>query len=383
MSVIDKLQKYDLYQQIILLLSRTEVDEEAKAYLEEIVKDFRVDWNAFLGYVMMNRVGGVIYRNGLFLKKSVSPYIDRALSLLSDYQKGKNIIHQKAIKEISEALEKENAVYAFLKGSVLNTTLYSVGDRISNDTDIMIRADQIQKVTKVLNGLGYIQGKVVEDKIIPATKKELLFSRLNTYELVPFCREEDPKLLPVHEVDINFRLDNTDINESAEYMLEDTVVLDNGVFPLRTLALEKFFIFLCVHHYREATMVFKIVEGNDLTLYKYMDIHFFLKKYCESVDWNMVKALCDKLGRINDVYATLVYTERLYPETVPENVLKLLEPEDTSFVDSYRGRDNSDEVYKWEMPFEKRFFSYERRLEAMKNIKDETERYKEIMKSLA
>jgi hypothetical protein len=35
------------------------------------------------------------------------------------------------------------------------------------------------------------------------------------------------------------------------------------------------------------------------------------------------------------------------------------------------------------MPFEKRFFSYERRLEAMKNIKDETERYKEIMKSLA
>ena len=133
MSVIDKLQKYDLYQQIILLLSRTEVDEEAKAYLEEIVKDFRVDWNAFLGYVMMNRVGGVIYRNGLFLKKSVSPYIDRALSLLSDYQKGKNIIHQKAIKEISEALEKENAVYAFLKGSVLNTTLYSVGDRISND----------------------------------------------------------------------------------------------------------------------------------------------------------------------------------------------------------------------------------------------------------
>ncbi len=383
MSVIDKLQKYDLYQQIILLLSRTEVDEEAKAYLEEIVKDFRVDWNAFLGYVMMNRVGGVIYRNGLFLKKSVSPYIDRALSLLSDYQKGKNIIHQKAIKEISEALEKENAVYAFLKGSVLNTTLYSVGDRISNDTDIMIRADQIQKVTKVLNGLGYIQGKVVEDKIIPATKKELLFSRLNTYELVPFCREEDPKLLPVHEVDINFRLDNTDINESAEYMLEDTVVLDNGVFPLRTLALEKFFIFLCVHHYREATMVFKIVEGNDLTLYKYMDIHFFLKKYCESVDWNKVKALCDKLGRINDVYATLVYTERLYPETVPENVLKLLEPEDTSFVDSYRGRDNSDEVYKWEMPFEKRFFSYERRLEAMKNIKDETERYKEIMKSLA
>lgn len=380
-SIIEKIKEYRTFEQLVLLASRYKLQEEEINYIKELVKRYDMDWSAFLGCTLLNRVNGVVYRNIKDIA-NIPKYVKYFLQIAYYEQQERTRLHQGEINKISEVFEKENIRYAFLKGAVLNTIFYQIGDRISNDTDMMVDVNDIEKVTKILQNLGYIQGEVREGKLYSATKKELLFARLNTYEIVPFNKPVDERYLPFHEVDINFRLSNDDTQESASVMLQNTIVLNNTEYNIRTLSLEYFLVFLCIHHYREATMIFKIVSGNDLTLYKFMDIHFLISSKYGEINWEQLLEICIALGRQKDVYYTLYYTEKLYPNTLDDAILDKFKPENVDFLDEYKGRDNSQEIYKWEMDFVHRVFSNERRVEAMKNISTENERYKEIRQQL-
>ena len=53
------------------------------------------------------------------------------------------------------------------------------------------------------------------------------------------------------------------------------------------------------------------------------------------------------------------------------------------FLNQYRGRDNSEEVYEWKLKFHERMFDDVSRIkEAKKNIEHEDERYNCIRKEL-
>ena len=80
------------------------------------------------------------------------------------------------------------------------------------------------------------------------------------------------------------------------------------------------------------------------------------------------------LDRIRDVYYTLFFTEKLYPGTVDDKILDMFEPEDVHYLDQYRGRDNSDEVYDWKLDFYERMFHPQARMaEAKENIGQESD----------
>jgi len=270
--------------------------------------------------------------------------------------------------------------YFIIRGAVLNTLCYKESERISGDTDIMVNSNDLNKCSELLQSIGYKQGEVENGNFVPATKKQIIFARLNTYETVPFVKPMKNETLPFHEGDINFRLSNDDSIESALEMLNDTIRIETENGGIRTLNIEKFLIFLCIHHYREATMVFKIVAGEDMILYKYMDIHMFLSK--NEINLEEIVRITNKIGRKKEVYHTLYYTELLYPNTVDKRVFEMLDIAELSFLNQYRGRDNSDELYEWKTSFYSRCFSNERRIEAMKNIKGENERFNSIKDKL-
>ncbi len=376
---MDSLKKFKTYEQLVLLCSRVCLDENEKLYVKELVKRYDIDWCAFLGTVLFNRVGGTVYRNILEIEGFPSRVIN---SLRASFEsiKERTVLHQSEIKKIDKIFEEENIKFAFLKGAVLNTVFYNVGERMSNDTDILIDVKDINKCTKILEGLGYIQGEIENNEIIPATKKEIIFARLNTYETVPFVKKMNNVNFPIHEIDINFRLGNDDYGEYAAVMLEQSIRVEHNNVSIRTLNPENFFIFLCIHHYREATMIHKIVQGDDLTLYKYMDIHTYVRK--TDIDWAKVALLSKHMGKQKDVYHTLYYTEVLYPCTIKEEVFDLFDLEDVSFINQYKGKDNSDEVYEWKLDIYSRFFSNDRILEALGNIEKESERFNEIKRKL-
>lgn len=377
-NVIEEIKKFKPFEQLVLLGSRYFLTEDEKTYIKSLIESYELNWNEFLGCSMINRVNGVIYKN---LKDFKLPkYVKYFLKLAYFEQKERTKIHQNEIFRICEILESEKISYAFLKGAVLNTIFYEPGDRISNDTDVMIHVDHLDKAVEILKNDGYIQGRVSDGVINPATKKDILFARLNTYEIVPLNKYIDERYLPVHSLDINFRLGNDDVEGAAQEMLNDTICLVNQGHIIRTLSLEKFLLFLCIHHYREATMIMKIAKGDDLTLYKFMDIHFFVMQKYETINWDTLLHLAKSTNRLKDVYYTLFYSETLYPGTFDQEVLDMFKPDNIEFLNQYKGRDNTDEIYNWETDFVKRVFSYERRIEAMKNIKEEYDRYTSIVK---
>lgn len=69
-------------------------------------------------------------------------------------------------------------------------------------------------------------------------------------------------------------------------------------------------------------MVLQIMSGTDLTLYKFMDVHFFILDREDSLDWDLMFEEAEILGRLNDIYYTLYYTEELYPGTVCKKIWK-------------------------------------------------------------
>lgn len=375
---IDKLQDYKLHEQAVLLCTRKDFCEEIKSYIIELFETPGFNWYEFLGISMINRVNGVVYKNIKDIDR-VPKYVKYFLKIAYLEQKERTSIHKNEIIKVSKMFEENNIKHAFLKGAVLNTIIYSPGDRISNDTDILVSVDDLDKAVSLLKDDNYVQGEVLDDKSYPATKKEILFARLNTYEIVPLHKPVDERYLPYHEVDINFRLGNDSTQEEAVELLNNTVSLEEKGYSVRTLSLEEFLIFLCIHHYREAIMVYKIVRGDDLNLYKFMDIHFLLSSRGNEIDWKRFADRTKEMNRKKDVYYTLCFTEKLYPGTVSADILDDLKPDDISFLNEYRGRDNSDEVYTWKTDFIHRVFSYERQLEAMDNIGEESARFRNII----
>jgi len=274
-NVISKIQKFKPYEQMVLLCSRYDLKEDEKEYIQKLIFSFEIDWSNFLGTVLYNRVNGIVYNNIKQFEK-VPVYVIYSLKIVYSEQEVRTKLHQEEIFKINDILDQEKIKFAFLKGSVLNSVFYKKGERISNDTDIMVSVEDLDRVVNILKGEGYIQGRFENGEIIPAMKKEIIFARLNTYEIVPLIKKINERYFPVHELDINFRLGNDDVKGLSVEMLDNTFILKNEGKGVRTMSLENFLLFLCVHHYREATMIYKIVTGDDFTLYKYMDVHFFI-----------------------------------------------------------------------------------------------------------
>ena len=130
-------------------------------------------------------------------------------------------------------------------------------------------------------------------------------------------------------------------------------------------------------------MVYKIVRGDDLNLYKFMDIHYFIVSNQKNISWEKLLQESKILDRQKDVYYALYYTEELYPGTVDDEILKSFEMLGNDFLNQYRGRDNSEEVYEWKLEFHERMFDDVSRIkEAKENIEHENERYNSIRKEL-
>lgn len=373
------MEKFSLEEELILLLCNEHQKVEEKKI--EKYSDY-VDWNIFVGIVINNRVNGTIYKS-IEKMECIPTVVKRSLQYLYFSQKERSHCHKKEIVDLSNKLEENKINYVFLKGSVLNYIYYDYGERISNDTDIIVSPKELNKVINICKGLGYIQGHIDHGRIVRATRKEILFAHLNTYETVPLVKEIGNRYMPFHEIDINFRLGNDDQSGMSEKMLENNQILKKNDFCVRTLEKEKFLLFLCIHLYREAVMVFKIVQGEDLLLYKFLDIHRFIVCEGELLDWDELSKLSLKLDRRRDVYYTLFYTEILFPGTIKEEILSQWGSGHEKFLNQYRGRDNSEEVYNWKLLFHERMFKPLARMkEAKENIEREGKRLEKIEEEL-
>ena len=316
-----------------------------------------------LGYLFFNRMQGVAY--GRLKKQNLLNEVNREFrnSLKAAYDQNikKNKAYSLCVKHISEILSECNCKYAMLKGAYL-FKCYPEGYRTSNDIDLLVHPQNVTEIGQILLKNGFKQGSIKNGMFIPATRMEIIQSKMMRGETVPFIKEMNLPEMQFLEVDINFSLDykpsETDL---IVEMLKDSVVEKIGDLKIRTLNKENFFVHLCNHLYKEATTLPWVTMNRDMTLYKYCDIYMLLNdiskedvellfKYAKKIDMEKICAFAviqaSKLFKFENVHAI----------DIAESVLE----HDPEFIHTVISPSDKKKYVFFEKDISKRFFNNER-----------------------
>lgn len=295
----------------------------------------KMDYPYILGQLLFNRVGAIAYftllRNELLQK--VNREFRNSLKAIYEYNSMKTESFIKATQSLAKACTYMDFPYAFLKGAYL-VGLYPHGLRTSNDIDILIDPEHITELSNILKKYDFKQGNIKNEIFVPADRKEIISSRMNRGETVPFVKEVDMPGMKYLEIDVNFSLGfSPGIDESiVRTFLEKTQPL---IFDaISTLNDVDFLLHLCAHLYKEATVMSWVEMGRDISLYKYCDIYMYLNRhlnedYCEKLIQRI-----DEVGLCKECYYTFYNTKKLFgiSNSFVEKLVDKIRPNDLSFM---------------------------------------------------
>ena len=155
-----------------------------------------LDLPYILGQVLYNRMGGAAY---VTLKENnLLGRVNREFrsTLQAIYQVGVDKVRSllQALEMLEDVLRQADFPYALLKGAFL-AGLYPMGLRTSNDIDILIEHQHITSLAQLLSQAGFRQGNIRSGVFTAATRAEIISSRMNRGETIPFIKKIDlPKM---------------------------------------------------------------------------------------------------------------------------------------------------------------------------------------------
>ncbi|MCI8472296.1 MAG: nucleotidyltransferase family protein [Clostridiales bacterium] len=279
-------------------------------YNETLKKGAVTNQEELFGHIVLNKMVGIAFKK--LDHRDLNPELRKTFSLLNGNYLNRSVLYKKQLKYLASVLSIANFDYSLLKGAFLSTNLYESGQRVSNDFDILISSENISKLQKLLTDSGFIQGRInSSNEIIPATRKEILESRLNYGQTVPFVKNVENSPLVI---DINFSLDfKASANNIVEEFLNDTIDAAFEDIFFKTLSPVKFLLHLACHLYKEATTYDWVVGRRDLMLYKFCDIYMFIYKYGTTEYFSSLTEQIKKYGLEKECYYTFENASIIYP----------------------------------------------------------------------
>ena len=287
-----------------------------------------------VGGLILNRIVGIAYEKIPFGR--LNKENRKVLSVIKQYYENEYDCFVDKLKFVSGLLVNAAFDYAFLKGAFLNPFVYKRGQRISNDIDILVNSEDVCSIQDCFFKAGFIQGHCDESgHIIPASRREVVNSRLNNGETIPFLRYYNNELV---EVDLNFSLDfkayDSECNVSS--MLKNTCEFRDGNMTIRTLSLTDFLIHLCCHLYKEASTYDWLINRRDLMLYKFCDINMFVHKYGDIKFFEKLYMKIIQYGVQKEIYYSLLFGAEIYPGllNIPgySKLLDYIKPESIEYL---------------------------------------------------
>lgn len=318
-----------------------------------------------LGHLFFNRMQGIAY--GMLKKHGLLGQVNRefrnSLKVAYDQNIQKNNSFLQCMQELENLLSDSTCKYAMLKGAYL-CKVYPKGYRTSNDIDLLVLPTDVTKIGNLLLDAGFKQGNIRNGRFEPATRKEIIESKMTRGETVPYIKEVNLPAMQFFEVDINFSLDyKPGETVLLEEMINNTVTVKLDDFKVRTLRADDFFIHLCSHLYKEATTLPWVEMKRDMTLYKYCDIYMLLndadKEYI-----NFLFARAEQLGMEKMcAFAILQMSElfdfkNIYALEVATKALK----GDSDFIHIVLSPKEKNEFIFTERNILERFFADDRRI---------------------
>lgn len=233
-----------------------------------------------LGHLFFNRMQGIAYHN---LKRHallgmVNREFRNSLKCAYEHNITRNNSFIICLSNLTKLLSTCNVNVAMLKGAYL-CSHYPAGCRTSNDIDLLVLPNDVTVIGELLTKDGFKQGNIRNGEFIPATRKEIIESKMTRGETVPYIKQVDLPFMKYFEVDINFSLDyKNGETDTLDNILNNAHLVEENNILIPTLNKYDFFIHLCAHLYKEATTLPWIEMHRDMTLYKYCDIYMLIEE---------------------------------------------------------------------------------------------------------
>ena len=330
----------------------------ADLFLDHVDLNEEILFGQLLGEICLNRIEGLAYiklrnKKGEFPKEFI-----QTLENVYTANQEENKKYKQSLKELARIFEQASFDYAFLKGSILITKIYEEGIRRSNDVDILINESSITECQNLLISNGFVQGfKVGNNEIRNATRKEIIISRMNYGETVPFVKKINGEVLVV---DLNFSLDyKPEIGESTvKKMLDKKVELNYEDVKLCTLQYIDFLIHLCCHLYKEATTFDWIKRNRDLQLYKFSDINILINLYINDDNVGKLVGRIIELGVVKECYYAFANSLVIFPNLSRieafNKLLSGIHPESIEYMKQIVDPKNNN-IFEYRISFEEWF----------------------------
>ena len=264
-----------------------------------------------------------------------------------------------AIKErynaCKELFEQISFPYAVIKGAVLSQSIYdSPFYRESGDIDIIVSRENIDVLKKALKSLGFIQGRVTDNGIVPFNRNELIFQTTATHQIAPFIKQTSNPLCPFINLDVNMDImwGESDTKSDMNYVLSYTEQAMMFDVPFTRLSSEMEFISLCLHHYKDMNSIY-LLSSRGLRLEHFCDIYFYLKNVRPNAQ--KILEICKHLKVGKYVCVCLCHTNQIFEDPLLLNYIEALSSEEDPILFDTFGL-NEKELKKWEFPLPERLF---------------------------
>ncbi len=334
------MEVFNLKKEIRLILlavlkKRSKLEEEE---LDTLIKS-KQDWGFIAGQLLNHRLSGYFYE-GLNSEQRyyMLPEFRRTINLLLKGQRKLAIETVNTLQPILNEFDNQGIRYAALKGLVFHANIYKIGERRSNDCDILVLEEDLEKLDKVLRKFGFIQA--LGNSNTEATRKEKIIQRLNYHDLVPYVKEFNLDFLEKLRVDINFHFDSKDHDITKQIIDYGTTIYSNDKYKIKGLKWETHLAHLCVHFHREGSNNIWVDDKRDVTLYKIVDIINTLRLHSSKEQlYNWLKLMKD-FGLEQQCYFTLYHLMEFYPNEISEDIVDLIRPSEVSFVNEVKINNN-------------------------------------------
>lgn len=258
--------------------------------------------------------------------------------------------------------------YAVVKGDILSQQIYSTPDmRESSDIDILIDKENVKSLEQMLIKVGFHQQ-------VPIDKQKARKNRV-------MCIAYSHQIPSYHKNIFGFHL-NVDINYDifwGEYeglrcsisdFLNDTIEMQIYGASVKTLPIDKAFVQLVLHHYKDMNSLYHLSQYNCIRTELFKDIYDMLILNKEILTVSKVVSLCKKYSIFPIMYYMLYYASLVFATNHLEKYLSALNYSSTvSFLDSYGLC--SAERKQWHLPFEKRLDNDSLCHEIVRNMSEE------------
>lgn len=307
-----------------LFLSLCQFKNPDKSKLQFLI-DRQAATASVLGLLFWNRVSGIAY--DVLKKAELLSHVNREFRASIQKAYEQNCIYNesfiKCLQHLNEILLPAKDHYAMLKGALL-CPQYPKGYRTSNDVDLLVSTNHLDEFGRLLTENGFLQGTLKNGKFFPATRSDIIKSKMLRGETVPYLKKVSLPYMEYLEIDINFSLDFKNSNsDTVKTLVDRAVVYNMSDLSVRSLSPADFFLHLCAHLYKESSVYPWIEMKRDMTIYKYLDIYKLLSEMSHN-DLDKIITTAIELNLEKECYYTVFEVKNLFPivEDSAEIILK-------------------------------------------------------------